>query len=1370
MRDRTVTRTLLRLRWPLLGVLAVLLVAVPSAAPAAPADTPAVSEEEKQKKIEDLEKQMAELQKQLAELKKPVARGTAPENGAVVEGTIPDDVLKKYTWRFIGPSNMGGRITAISVVESDPATYFIATASGGLLKTTNNGTTFQHTFDKEGTVSIGDVCVSQSNPDIVWVGSGEANPRNSVSYGDGVYKSTDGGKTWKKMGLEKTFQIGKIIVHPKTPDTVYVGALGRLYGPNPDRGVYKTTDGGKTWDKVLYVDDKTGVIDMVMDPKDPNTLIAALWERKRDEHDGFFGEAPVPDSYGPIVTHGPGGGLWKSTDAGKTWKKLTDEVLKNGLPTVKTGRIGLDYSRKTKGLIFAIIDTEKVGTGTVSRVYLGVTGPDETSGPAKIVDVTEEGPAEKAGLKAGDEVIQADDKKLASYDALIDYIQSKNPGDKVKLIVKRGDKEVTLDLTLGTRPASETPAVGGANRGPGGGRGQRPGTGAAQAPYTGVTFAADKLTITAVTGEGPAEKAGIKVDDVITKVDGKAVADRTEYQAALAGKQAGDKVKLTITRGKESKEIEVTLAQRPATGGGGRGAGGGGAAAQAQPAAGANTLPLPGFVPELGGEGVRVGTVTKDGPADKAGIKPGDVVTAVNGREVANFRDFLTALRVGPRVEDPRKAGAKVKITFKQGDKTKEVELVLVDTPSPFGAGGGRGASATRPYGMGLGGQQANVQGRQGKDGYQTGGVFVSKDNGDTWTRVNSFNSRPMYFSVIRVDPNDDNALYFTADTPTPVYRSTDGGKTIAAMQTAGTVHADAHALWIDPANSKHLIVGCDGGFYVTYDKGQAWEHLNHLALGQFYHVCVDNRRPYRVYGGLQDNGSWGGPSRTLRQYGPVTEDWVTVGGGDGFVCRVDPTDPDIVYTESQGGAMGRRNLRTGEQAGIRPRRDQNAEPLRFNWNTPYILSHHNPSIFYCGAQFVFRSVKRGDDLKQISPDLTRSKKGSMTALAESPRTPDVLWAGTDDGNLWVSKDGGAKWDNVATNFASAGVPGPRWVATIEPSKEKDGRCYVVLDGHRSDDDKPYVLATEDFGNSWKSLNANLPTFGSTRCLREDITNPNILYLGTEFGAWVSANKGASWGRLGGNLPTVAVHEFAQPTTAHELVVATHGRSVWVTDVTSLRQMKPSVFKDAVTLFAPSPGVRWRLQPSARSPYSSAERAFVGQNPPTGTAIEYYLAKKAEKVSVKIVDVSGKTVYTFDNQPAGGAGGRFGGGGGGGGFRGQGQGQQVAAVPLSAAGMHRLPWALTGTRPPAAAGGQGAQGGGVGRGNFGAPGVAPGMYRVVLTVDDKEYSQPVLVESDPNAPRDLIAIGGGSDEDDDEEAREKREAEEALKKAARIDD
>ncbi len=1353
-----------RLRWPFLGLLAAAVVAVPTAR-GQDAKKP---DPDKQKKIEEIEKQLADLQKKLAELK---GGGSVVPAAAVttspVEGTIPDDVLKQFSWRCIGPANMGGRITAIAAVESDPTTYFVATASGGLLKTTNNGTTFQHLFDHEATVSIGDVAVSQSNPNVVWVGTGENNPRNSVSYGDGVYKSTDGGKTWTNMGLKKSFQIGKIVIHPTNPDVVYVGALGRLYGPNEERGVFKTADGGKTWEKVLYVDDKTGCIDLRMDPHDPNTLIAAMWEHRRDEHDGFFGEPPVPDAYGPVVTFGPGGGLFKTADAGKTWKKLTDEKLKNGLPTVKTGRIGLDYSRKTKGLVFAIIDTEKGGTGPVSRVYLGVVGPDDASGPAKIGEVTEGGPAAKAGLKAGDVVTAADGNKVPSYEKLLDYVQSKKPGDKVKLTVTRGEKEQTLEVTLGERPGQAPPEGAAGGRGAGGGRRGGQG-GRVLTPVSGIQFAADKLEVEAVTEDGPAAQAGVKPGDVVTAVDGKKVADAREYTAALAGKAAGDKIKLTITRGGREQTVELTLAPNPRAARGGGGPGGG---------AGGGTLLMPGFVPEFTEEGLKVRSVPAGGPAEKAGIKAGDLVVEIDGAEVANFRDLLQALRIGPRVEDPRKAGDKVKVTVKQGDKVKTVELALVETQIPgfggFGGGGPqRGQSATRPYGLGLGGQQPNVQARQGKDGYQTGGVYLSRDNGETWTRVNSLNPRPMYFSHIRVDPNDDNTVYVMADTPTPIYRSTDGGKTFANLSTARGVHADAHAFWIDPHNSRHLLIGCDGGFYTSYDKGATWEHLNTTALGQFYHVAVDNKRPYHVYGGLQDNGSWGGPSHTLRRYGPINEDWIFVSGGDGFVCRVDGTDPDLVYAESQGGAISRRNFRTGEQAFIRPggrgpggfgggggggggeargtgeprsASQASAQRLRFNWNTPYILSHHNPSIFYCGAQYVFRSVKKGDDLKQISPELTRSPKGSMTALGESPRTPDVLWAGTDDGYLWVSRDGGVNWTNVADNVLKAGLPGYRWVATVEPSRTKDGRCYVAFDAHRSDDDRPYLFVTDDFGQTWKSITANLPAFGSTRCLREDIVNPDILYVGTEFGAWVSANRGASWSKLGGNLPTVAVHEFAQPTVASELVAATHGRSIWVLDVNAIRQMKPAALKEKVTLFTPAPATRWKIGVGGESPYSQTDRKFVGQNPYRGATIEYLLGEKADKVSVKIVDVTGKTVRTFQNPPA-------------------------------TAGLHRLQWDLSGPAPRGA-GGFGGPGGGGGGGGFGGrgrlagPQVQPGMYRVVLTVGDKEYTQPLTVELDPNAPRDLIATDlGGGDDEEDEEALERQEAEEALKKARRIDD
>jgi photosystem II stability/assembly factor-like uncharacterized protein len=1212
-----VTRSSRTRRWPALGLLAAGLLVLPTNAWSDDtADDP-------DKQIADVQKQIKDLEAKLADLKsKKTTAATTPD------GVLPDSYVKQMNWRCIGPANMGGRITAVAVVESDPSTYYVGTASGGLLKTVNNGTTFTHLFDKEATVSIGDVAVAPSDPKVVWVGTGENNPRNSVSYGDGVYKSTDGGKKWTNMGLKKSFQIGKIVVHPKDPNTVYVGVLGRLYGPSEDRGLFKTTDGGKTWKKVLYVDDKTGVIDFRMDPNDPETLIVGMWERKRDEFDGYYGDAstwPALDQYGPVVTHGPGGGIFKTADGGKTWKNLTDPKLKTGLPTVKLGRIGLDYSRKTKGLVYAVIDTEKVGTGRPpSKVYLGVGSDTAPGGGVDVQEVFDDGPALKAGLKAKDVITAVDGKKLAKYDELIDYLREKNPGDTIKFAVRRGKEEVTIAVTLAPRPGAEEPAP---------------------------------------------------------KKGGK-------------GGKGGNQPKST-------------------------------------------TVLMPGFTPKATTEGaVVVESVPADGPAAKAGVKPGMQVVGVNGEAVDNWNEFLGALRVSPRAEDPRKAGDKVKVAFKTGEKDKllEVELPLAPVEVANAPGGGRGRSATRPFGMGLGGQEANAQDNQGKDGFQTGGLYVSKDNGDTWTRVNSLNPRPMYFSQVRVDPTDDS-VYVLGDVAgganaAGLWRSTDGGKTLRVAPVRG-MHPDLHAMWIDPRDGRHMIVGCDGGFYVTYDR-ETWDHLNTLALGQFYHVAVDSRKPYRVYGGLQDNGSWGGPSHVLRGTGPANEDWINVGGGDGFVCRVDPTDPDQVYYESQNGNLGWRNLRTGQGGFVRRQRQLGQEQFRWNWNTPFILSAHNPWTYYCGSQYVHKSVKRGADLKVISPVMTRTKMGTLAVIAESPLNPDVLWAGTDDGYVWVSRNGGEQWENVTDKFKAAGLPGPRWVSSIEPSRARgaEGRCYVVFDAHRSDDDRPYVFVTEDHGKTWKSLNGNLPAFGSTRVLREDITNQNLLYLGTEFGIWASVNRGGSWTKLNNNLPTVAVHEVAQPTTASEIVAATHGRSVWVLDVASLRQMTPAALKAPVTLFTPSPATRWKLETGRTNPYSADVRKFVGTNPARGVSIDYALAAPAKQLSLKVVDVTGATVW----EPAG-----------------------DEAAPKGA-GFHRVRWSLG--RSLGQTGGGGGRFGGRGGGGGGAT-VPAGGYKIVLTADGKEFSQPVVVENDPNAdPRAVIAPFGGPEAEEAEgpgEGHERRE-------------
>jgi photosystem II stability/assembly factor-like uncharacterized protein len=1005
-----------------------------------------------------------------------------PAPAAPATVTLPAGWLKPLTWRSIGPANMSGRITSISVYEAEPSIYYVATASGGLLKTVNNGITFEHQFDREATVSLGAVCVSQSNPNLVWVGTGEGNPRNSVSYGDGVYKSTDGGKSWRNMGLKQSFQIGSIVIHPKNPDIVYVGVLGRLYGPHPERGLFKTGDGGKSWDKVLFIDDNSGIIDVQMHPTDPNTLLVAAWERRRDGHDSIVGPglAEALDRYDPSKKWSSGAGIYKTIDGGKNFKKMT-----KGLPTNALGRIGLDYFRKYPNIVYAIIDCEKIGMGTppkkvIAGAYLGISGEDADTG-ISLSRIADDSPGAKAGLRLGDVVQAIGKKKLGNMQELTQEVRDLKPGDKVTLKVLRGD---------------------------------------------------------------------------------------------------------------EIKNIVVTLGKRLEAKGGGGG-------------------------------------------------------------------------KFGPNA--PKKG---------------------------------------RPNYAYLGGQKENIQDEQGPDGFQYGGVYKSTDGGESWTRVNSLNPRPMYFSVVRVDPSDDKYVYVLG---VQLYRSQDGGKTLKGDGGKG-VHADQHALWINPRNGRHMVVGTDGGVYVSYDRMDNWDHLNHVAMGQFYHVAVCNKRPYWVYGGLQDNGTWGGPSIGLKGgIGPINEDWVFVSGGDGFVCAVDPSDPDLVYFESQDGNIGRRNLRTGQVTRMKPVQKKGDPPHRFNWNTPFLLSRHNPSIFYCAGEFVFRSVKRGDDLRIISPEITHSKRGSGTALAESPKNPDVLWAGTDDGALWITRDGGKGWSNVAAKVA---LPGSRWVATIEPSRFKEGRAYVAFDAHRSDDDRPYLYVTEDFGQTWQNITANLPAFGSTRCLREDAVKENLLYCGTEFSVFVSIDRGQSWTKLNNNLPTVAVHEIAVHPTAGEIVAATHGRSLWILDVAPLREITADVMKAKVHLYKPKTAVRWHLQPS----YGRTNRRFVGDNPPPGAQIYYSLGEPAQKVSLKVLDITGAVVRTLQG-PA-------------------------------KAGMNHINWDLSRTPTKLVKGKT--KGKMIGKGpGFGGPGapVLAGAYRLILTVDGVDYAQTLQIEGDPN----LLPRAVSEDEDEDDE-------------------
>ena len=1006
-----------------------------------------------------------------------------------------DPVLKNFRFRSIGPASMGGRIDDIAVSESDPSIIYIGYAVGGVFKSENNGTTFQPVFETYGTASIGDIAIHPRDPNIVYVGTGEPNNRQTTSFGDGIYKTTDGGKTFTNVGLKETQSIARILIDPKAPETVYVASPGHLFGPNPDRGIYKTTDGGKTWNKIKFIDDDTGFTDIAMDPANSNILYAASYQRRRSGC-CFNGG-------------GPGSALWKTADAGKTWTKVTGA----GLPPGTYGRIALDVSRSNPNVVYAQIEAGETGAPMPAR----------GAGPAVSTEATPPG------------------------------------------------------------AAAVTP--------PGG------------------------------------------------------------QQAGRAGAPGG------------------------------------------QPAA----APPPG-----GGRG---------------------------GFDWCN-----------------------------NGGPNK-------------GFGRGRG-----------GAEQPANQTPPALDAAR-GGVFRSEDKGKSWRLISNCNSRPMYFSQLRVDPSNDKVIYVAG---LPVAKSLDGGKTFATLDTAGGYgepgHVDQHAIWVDPRNPKHLMIGNDGGLDISWDQGKSWDFVNTMATGLAYWVSADMRRPYYVYIGLQDNGSWGGPSATRNRNGIVNSDWFGIGGGDGFQTAVDPTDPTVVYTESQDGNTNRYDLRTGRSQSIRPRGpgergrgaggggqptaapaatppgaapgapgaagqaavtpQQQAAPggggrggppnvlnagptdaYRFNWNTPFMLSPHNPSIVWLGGNRLFKSYNRGDTWV-ASPDLTKQVDRNTVALmgapgdrtqlskndgvvaystiisvSESPVMPGVVWAGTDDGNVQVSRDGGLTFTEVGKNMTGLPANHMYWISRIESSHFDPATAYVSVDGHRSDDLKPYLFVTHDYGKTWQSIANNLPAMGNIQVVREDPKNKDLLFVGTEFGLYASTDGGKHWQKFMNNLPTARVDDILVHPRDGDLIVATHARSVWIADdITPLQQLGAVANQD-VALFDIRPGISY-LNDQQSGQQMGGQKAFVGENPPRGTTISYYLKSAASgDVKITIADVNGRTIRTLEG--------------------------------TKDAGINRVNWNLAPTPPQGQ--GQGGGGGGGGRGGF-AGAVEAGTYIVTLTANGKTLTKPVTVLQDQWLP------------------------------------
>ena len=797
-------------------------------------------------------------------------------------------IVNDVKFRSIGPSIMSGRVVDVDVNPVDPTEFYIAYATGGLWHTTNNGQSFTPIFDSLDVLFIGDIAVNwNSSPRIIWVGTGEVNSSRSSYAGIGIYKSSDDGKHWEYLGLPESQHIGKIQLHPSNENVAWVAALGHLYSPNKERGVYKTTDGGKTWKQTLFIDDTTGAIDIDVNPKDPNELYAAMWSRSRSAWK--FRESGVTS------------GIYKSNDGGDTWKKISGDGS-GFMKGEKIGRIGVAVYPGNPSIVYAIVDNNMIKPDT--------------------------------GTKTADTFYHRKDFKDISEDAFLLLDQKK------------------LDSFFKENDFPEK--------------------------YT----------------------AAVVMDMVKTK-----------------------KVKPTA---------------------------------------------------------------------------------------LYDYLDFDDGFR------------------------------------------------------------NAGIYGAE---------VYRSNDAGATWKKMNEkglklYSTYGYYFGKIFVSPVNENKLIITG---VPIQLSTDGGKIFKTIDKEN-VHGDHHAAWIDPKRDSHFVIGTDGGCNITYDDGEHWFFANTPAVGQYYAVTVDNDKPYNVYGGLQDNNVWYGPSDNADD-----KEWQSTGdysfkplvGGDGMQVQVDTRDNATTYAGSQFGFYSRLNRKTrADRKNVRPYHELGEKPLRFNWQAPILLSTHNKDILYVGANRLYRSLNRGDSLVPISNDLSNGKKegnvpyGTITTIAESPTRFNLLYVGTDDGNVYISKEGGYDWKKLNEANEPTGKSSKQqtinhklqthglWVSRIIASQYKESRVYVSLNGYRSDNFLPYLYVSEDYGETWRQIGKVLPN-EPINVVREDPKNDSIIYVGTDGGLYVSFDAGNSFMMWNGGLPkSVPVHDIAIQARDNEIVLGTHGRSLYVAKLDDIQKLQ----------------------------------------------------------------------------------------------------------------------------------------------------------------------------------------------------------------------
>ncbi|MFZ0198076.1 MAG: glycosyl hydrolase [Candidatus Sulfotelmatobacter sp.] len=780
------------------------------------------------------------------------------------KGGMTAETFSGLKFRSIGPAVASGRVMSIAVNPKNKFEYYVGVASGGVWKTVNDGTTWSPVFDKEASYSIGWVALDPNDPAVVWVGTGESNSQRSVAYGDGIYRSDDGGKNWTNLGLKKSEHIGRVVIDPRDSKVVYVAAEGPLWGTGGDRGLYKSTDAAKTWKAVLTISENTGVVDVALDPSNPDIVYAAAYQRRRHVF--------------TLIDGGPESAIYKSTDAGATWNKL-----KNGLPTVDMGRIGLAVS-----------------------------------------------------------------------------------------------------------------------------------------------------------------------------------------------------------------------------------------------------------------------------PVD-------------------------------PNVE------------------------------------------------------YATIEAADGK-----GGIFRSDDKGANWERKNEFDVGAMYYAHVVCDPKNVDRIFVMN---VNLHESLDGGKTLHKVSEVNH-HGDNHAIWIDTDDTKHWLLGSDGGMYETWDDAKSWEFKANLPTVQFYDVAVDNALPfYNVCGGTQDNFSWCGPSRTRNVNGITNSDWFVTTGGDGFRSVVDPLDANTIYSESQYGVLVRYDKPTGQELTLQPMEGKGEPPLRWNWDSPVIISPHSHTRLYFAANKLFRSDDRGDTWKAVSGDLTRqidrnklpvmgkvwepdavaknastSFYGNIVALAESPKKEGLIYAGTDDGLIQVTGDGGQTW----TKYEKfAGVPDMSYVSRLAASQHDANTVYAAFDNHKNEDFKPYLLKSTDAGKTWTSIAGNLPEDGPVLAFAEDAVNANLLFAGTEFGAFFTVDGGAHWVQMKGGLPTIAVRDMVLQAREGDLVVATFGRGFYVLDdISVLRGVKAESLEQTAATFP----VKDALLYIERHPLGGPKKGFQGEafytaeNPPYGAVFTAYLKEKLKTKKEKRQD------------------------------------------------------------------------------------------------------------------------------------------------------